>query len=216
MINSPTPLPSQRQALMSNKSVNQETELSEDFEIFPWNEKFNTGHEQIDEQHRTLAKLVNKLAMTMIDKDYSVVSSVFDELAKYAHLHFMDEESVWLRYFDEDDPWFSSHQHNHDSFLPKVNELQLANPDKPLHEIVENIMQYLIRWLAFHIVGEDKRMAIAIQLMESGITVDQAKIIADAKMKDSLYVLIDVILNMYDRLCARTMDMLRERSALEK
>jgi hemerythrin-like metal-binding protein len=201
---------------MSNKPVTHKTELPEDFEIFPWNEKFNTGHEQIDEQHRMLARLVNRLARTMIDKDFSVVSSAFDELAKYAHLHFMDEESVWLQYFDEDDPWFSSHLHNHDSFWPKVNDIQLANSDKPLHEIVENITQYLIRWLAFHIVGEDKRMASAIQLMESGMTVDQAKILADAEMKDSLHVLIDVILNMHYRLCSRTLALLREKSAENK
>ncbi len=189
--------------------------LPEDFEIFPWNEKFDTGHVQIDEQHRTLAKLVNRLARALTEKDYSVVSSVFDDLARYAHLHFMDEEGVWLQYFDEDDPWFSSHQHSHDSFLPKVNELQLAHSDRPLHEIIENIMQYLIRWLAFHIVGEDKRMAIAIRLMESGMTVDQAKILADAEMKDSLNVLIDVILDMYGGLCSRTLSLLRERSTQE-
>jgi len=197
---------------MINEPVDQEAEIPEDFEIFPWNEKFNTGHEHIDEQHRTLARLVNRLARAMIDKDYSVVSNAFDELARYAHLHFMDEESVWLRYFDEDDPWFSSHQHNHDSFWPKVNEIQLANSDKPLQEVLENIMQYLIRWLAFHIVGEDKRMASAIQLIDSGMTVDQAKILADAEMKDSLYVLVDVILNMHERLCSRTLALLRERS----
>ena len=201
---------------MINEPVDPEAKIPEEFEIFPWNEKFNTGHEQIDEQHRTLARLVNRLARTMIDKDYSVVSSAFDELSRYAHLHFMDEESVWLRYFDEDDPWFSSHQHNHNSFWPKVHEIQLANSDKPAQEIVENIMQYLIRWLAFHIVGDDKRMANAIQLMESGMTLDQAKILADAEMKDSLYVLIDVILNMYDSLCSRTLALLRERSAEKK
>ena len=201
---------------MINKPVNQETELPENFEIFPWSEKFNTGNARIDEQHRTLARLINRLARAMIDKDYSIVSSVFDELARYAHLHFMDEESVWLQYFDEDDPWFSSHQHNHNSFWPKVNELQLTHSGKPLQEVVEKIMQYLIRWLAFHIVGEDKRMACAIQLMESGMTVDQAKILADAEMKDSLYVLIDVILNMYDGLCSRTLTLLRERSACEE
>jgi hemerythrin-like metal-binding protein len=197
---------------MINKTVSQEAELAEKFEIFPWSEKFNTGHEKIDEQHRTLARLVNSLARTLIDQDYSVVSSTFDELSKYAHLHFMDEENVWLQYFDEDDPWFSSHQHSHESFWPKVYEIRLANPDKPLHEIVENITQYLIRWLAFHIVGEDKRMASAIQLIDSGMTVDQAKILADAEMKDSLYVLVDVILNMHERLCSRTLALLRERS----
>jgi hemerythrin-like metal-binding protein len=201
---------------MINKPVDQEAELPENYEIFPWDERFNTGHEQVDEQHRTLVRLVNTLARTLIDQDYSVVSSTFDELAKYAHLHFMDEESVWLKYFDEDDPWFSTHQHNHDSFWPKVNEIRLANPDKPLHEIVENIMRYLIRWLAFHIIGEDKRMASAIQLMESGMTVDQAKILADAETKDSLYVLIDVILNMHYRLCSRTLALLSEKSAHEK
>ena len=198
---------------MITKPANQDAELADDFEIFPWDEKFNTGHERIDEQHRTLAALVNRLARTLVDEDPSVVSSAFDELTKYAHLHFMDEESVWLEYFDENDPWFSSHQHNHDSFLPKVNELQLANSGKPLHEIVESIIQYLVRWLAFHIVGEDKRMAGAIQLIESGMTVDQAKILADAEMKDSLYVLIDVILNMYNRLCSRTLALHREKGA---
>jgi hemerythrin-like metal-binding protein len=197
---------------MINKPVSLEAELAEKFEIFPWSEKFNTGHEKIDEQHRTLARLVNSLARTLIDQDYSVVSSTFDELSKYAHLHFMDEENVWLQYFDEEDPWFSSHQHSHESFWPKVYEIRLANPDKPLHEIVENITQYLIRWLAFHIVGEDKRMASAIQLIDSGMTVDQAKILADAEMKDSLYVLVDVILNMHERLCSRTLALLRERS----
>ena len=198
---------------MITRPANQEAELPDDFEIFPWDEKFNTGHERIDEQHRTLAGLVNRLARTLVDEDPSVVSSAFDELTKYAHLHFMDEESVWLEYFDENDPWFSSHQHNHDSFLPKVNELQLANSGKPLHVVVESIIQYLVRWLAFHIVGEDKRMAGAIELMESGMTVDQAKILADAEMKDSLYVLIDVILNMYNRLCSRTLALQRKRDA---
>ena len=200
---------------MTNKPAGQEAELPEDFEIFPWNEKFDTGHERIDEQHRTLARLVNRLARALIEKNYSIVSSIFDELATYAHLHFMDEESVWLQYFDEDDPWFSSHQHAHDSFMPKISELQLANSGKPLHEVVESIMQYLIRWLAFHIVSDDKRMAIAIQFIESGMTVDQAKILAEAETKNSLHVLIDVILNMYGGLCSRTLALLRERSTQE-
>lgn len=200
---------------MINKPVNQEAESPEDFEIFPWDEKFNTGHDRIDEQHRTIARLLNRLARTLIDENYSDVHSAFDELANYAHLHFMDEESVWLQYFDEDDPWFSSHQHTHDSFMPKVKELQLANSGKPLHEIVEKIMQFLVRWLAFHIIGDDKRMATAIQLMETGITVDQAKILADAEMKDALYVLIDVILNMYGSLSLNTLALLRERGMHE-
>ena len=75
---------------MINKPVSLEAELAEKFEIFPWSEKFNTGHEKIDEQHRTLARLVNRLARTLIDQDYSIVSSTFDELSKYCLLYTSD------------------------------------------------------------------------------------------------------------------------------
>ena len=197
---------------MADKVERQKSLEIEKFEILPWNENFNTGHELIDEQHRTLVKLLNELARTLVEQNYSVVNSSFDELAAYANVHFADEEAVWLKYYG-DDSWFSSHQRKHAAFMPKVNELKEKSADKPLPAIVEDIMKFLVHWLAFHIIYDDKRMAVAIDAMKAGASIEEAKIIADKEMSGSLQVLIDTILNMYNSLSTRTLDLFRERNA---
>jgi diguanylate cyclase (GGDEF)-like protein len=74
-------------------------------------------------------------------------------------------------------------------------------------------MKFLVRWLAFHIIYDDKRMAVAIDAMKAGASIEEAKIIADKEMRGSLHVLIDTILNMYNSLSTRTLDLFRERNA---
>lgn len=197
---------------MADKVERQKSLEIEKFEILPWNENFNTGHELIDEQHRTLVKLLNELARTLVEQKYSVVNSSFDELEAYANMHFADEEAVWLKYYG-DDSWFSSHQHKHAAFMPKVNELKEKSAGKPLPVVVEDIMKFLVRWLAFHIIYDDKRMAVAIDAMKAGASIEEAKTIADKEMRGSLHVLIDTILNMYNSLSTRTLDLFRERNA---
>ncbi len=185
------------------------------FEVFPWNENFNTGNEMIDEQHRQLVHLLNKLATTLVDDEFSVVNKAFDELADYANMHFDQEEVIWLKYFS-DDSWFSSHQLSHASFLPRVIELKEQEAGQPLSDVVEQIIKFLIRWLAFHIIDNDKRMAIVVEAMESGASIEEAKILADKKMSGSMRVLIETVLTMYDGLSSRTLELLRERSARSK
>ncbi len=185
------------------------------FEVFPWNDNFNTGNETIDEQHRKLVHLLNKLATTLVDDEFSVVNSAFDELADYANMHFDEEEVIWLNYFG-DDSWFSSHQMSHASFLPRVIELKEQENIKPLSDVVEQIIKFLIRWLAFHIIDNDKRMAIVVEAMESGASIGEAKILADKKMSGSMRVLIETVLTMYDGLSSRTLELLRERNARRK
>jgi len=185
------------------------------FEVFPWNDNFNTGNAIIDEQHRQLVHLLNKLATTLVDDEFSIVNKAFDELADYANMHFDQEEGIWLQYFS-DDSWFSSHQLSHASFLPRVIELKEQEAGKPLSDVVEQIIKFLIRWLAFHIIDNDKRMAIVVEAMESGASLEEAKILADKKMSGSMRVLIETVLTMYDGLSSRTLELLRERSARTK
>ncbi|MDV7341106.1 bacteriohemerythrin [Terasakiella sp. A23] len=187
--------------------------MSQDkFEVFPWNDNFNTGHKEIDEQHRKLVSLLNELATTLINNQTMDVSKAFDDLAKYADFHFAAEEEIWRKFFD-DDSWLHSHQLTHSSFLPKVLEIQKNGKDKPLHDLIEEIIQFLIRWLIFHIIDDDKRLAIVVESMEKGHDLIKAKQIADRKMNGSVRVLIDAVLTMYDGLSNRTLGLLRERKA---
>lgn len=181
-------------------------------EVFPWNKSFETGIASIDEQHKTLIVLINRLVNTLVHNEAPAVNEAFAELAAYADYHFAAEEKVWAEHL-QDDAWVSAHQKNHTSFLPQVLAIKDQNPDKPLHDVVEDIVRFLIRWLAFHIIDEDKRLAIAIQAMAGGATIAEAKYRAEEEVNDSVSLLIDIVLNMYDNLSSRTLSLMRERRA---
>ena len=185
------------------------------FEVFPWNKNFETGIATIDEQHKVLVSLLNELAGTLARDDQLEINRVFDELAEYANFHFETEEAIWVEYFG-DDSWLSSHQLTHSSFLPKVVELKEQDTNKPLIEIIESIVKFLIRWLAFHIIDSDKRLAFVVHNMEKGLSFEEAKIASDKKMSGSIRVLIETVMAMYDGLSSRTLDLMRERHERRK
>ena len=185
------------------------------FEVFPWNEEFETGIAIIDEQHKKLIHLLNKLRETLMQDDATELTLVFDELVAYAKHHFATEEVIWEPCF-RDDPLLVSHQDTHTSFLPKVLELKKEHDRKPLRENIEHIVKFLIRWLVFHIIDSDKRMAIILHKVESGASLVDAKRISDEEMSGSARILIDTLLNMYDCLSSRTLALMRQRTAHNK
>ncbi len=69
----------------------------------------------------------------------------------------------------------ASHIHTHASFLPAVKAIQEKEAGQPLHEIIEKILRFLTRWLTFHIIDDDKRVAIAVKAIESGADIVEAK-----------------------------------------
>lgn len=192
--------------------------LLDKFEVFPWNENLDTGIAIIDEQHKKLVSLLNRLAAALARGNPVETNDIFTELTHYAEFHFETEEAIWLEHFG-DDSWLSSHQLSHSSFLPKVIELKNREKNKSQNEIIESIILFLIRWLAFHILDSDKRVALLIQYINNGLTFDEAKIASDKKMSGSIRVVIETVMHMYDSLSSRTLELMREshkREQIEK
>ncbi len=186
------------------------------FEVFPWNKNFETGYDTIDEQHKILVGLLNELAKTLIGEGEIKVNKAFEALADYATLHFHSEEAVWLEYFGGNDAWFSAHKRVHDSFLPEVIKIKEKDAGKSLYDAVESIVKFLIHWLAFHIIDIDKRMSLAVGAIKSGASIDKAKLLADEKMSGAMRVLTESVLDMYEKLSAKTIALMRERQARVK
>ena len=64
-------------------------------DIFPWNDNFNTGIPEIDEQHQKLVRLLIRwLATSYLRSDLPSLNLVIDELADYAGYHFQTEEAI--------------------------------------------------------------------------------------------------------------------------
>lgn len=188
------------------------TTNTEEFEIFPWNDNFNTGIKQIDEQHQVIVSLLNKLANHLTQDEELEIENTFNELAKYADFHFKCEEAIWKNHITNKE-LIDSHEHSHNSFLPEVLAIKENNQDKSYTEVIEEILLFLIRWLAFHIVDEDKRLALIIESLNSGKELSEAMYVTDDIMSNAMRELITTVLTMYDSLSLKTINLLRERKA---
>ncbi len=180
-------------------------------DVFPWNKNLETGHERIDEQHKNLVRLLNLLAEHLMFENEIELKAIFDELASYADYHFKTEEEIWQQYFKDDD-WFVAHRKSHESFLPGTMAIKEAGLDQPLGKVIEEIIKFLIHWLAYHILDNDKRMTLVMTGIDNGLDMAAAKDFADQEMSGAVTVFIDTVLSMYGQLSARTFELMRERN----
>lgn len=184
--------------------------MNELIEIFPWDENFATGIPQIDEQHKRLIHLLNTLASSLAHRaEAPILNNIFNELANYAVYHFQTEEAVWHQYFP-DDPWELAHKKSHESFVDDVLRLRNEENGKSQHEVLEDVLSFLTHWLAFHILENDKRMAKVALAVQSGLTLQEAKLEAEQQMSGAVKVLIETVLAMYDSLSTRTLQLMKE------
>ncbi len=179
-------------------------------DIFPWNDNFNTGITTIDTQHRKLVELINQLASHVaFQSDIPALHQIFDALADYAAYHFATEEEIWHQCLP-DEAMRSSHKVVHDSFMETVARLKSDEAARPVESVIEEILSFLTRWLASHILENDRYMAKLVLAMQSGLALDAAKQQAIAQMGGSTKVLIEIILSIYDNLSTNTLQLMRE------
>lgn len=179
-------------------------------EIFPWNENFATGIPDIDQQHGTLIGLINQLVSHLAyPSDAPTLNAIFDQLTAYAARHFAFEEAIWRQYLPED-PWETRHAHAHSSFLEEVNRLKAQGDSKSFDAVIEELVAFLTRWLAFHILESDRRLAKVVLALPSGMSLAQAKELANDEMAGTTQVMIDTVMALYENLAHQTVQLTRE------
>ena len=181
------------------------------FEIFPWNANFETGIGVVDEQHRVLVALLNRMAQLYIDgATEAQTRQILAELADYAQYHFSTEEAVWMESLGED-PHLQSHQRSHRQFFEHIAGLQAGH--RPFQAVLDDLFGYLSSWLAFHILDNDKRMAKAAQAHRAGLPLAQAHQQADEEMRGATATLIQTVLDMYRKISTQALSLMHERHA---
>ena len=184
--------------------------MTKTVEIFPWNENFETGIEEIDVQHKRLVQLLNTLVGHLaFQLDAPVIEQVFDELKRYTVTHFDAEEAIWHKYFSGDS-WEDWHKSAHSDFIEQVVRLKNNESVHGLEQTLEEIVTFLTHWLALHIIESDRRMAKVVLALPSGVSLERAKDLANREMSGATRVLIDTVMGMYDKLANRTIQLTRE------
>ena len=179
-------------------------------DIFPWNEDFNTGIANIDEQHKHLVDLLNQLASHVALKaEFPELNTIFGQLADYTIYHFQTEEEIWHRHLP-DDALDKTHHENHELFIDDILKLKQSMNDRPIDEVASEVLSYLTRWLALHILDSDRYMARVVLAKQSGLSLEAAKRQADEQMKSSTRALLNVILSGYEALSSNALYLMRE------
>jgi len=138
-------------------------------EVFVWDRSFLTGLASVDDQHQRLVSLINDIGeLSMLGQDVGREHflATHDELVDYARFHFADEERQ-MAAAGLDPEFVRAHKAAHRAFVDRAQTMAEAAADDP-HQ-VHDLLHYLVRWLAYHILGIDQRMARQMEMVKAGM-----------------------------------------------
>ncbi|EIW20344.1 MULTISPECIES: bacteriohemerythrin [Pelosinus] len=122
-----------------------------------WEDKYSLGVESIDEQHKELFRIANRiyelLKNEMILDKYDHIMEIIDELKNYTVDHFKDEEEYMKSIGYKK---FLSHKVAHTDFLDKMENIDVNKIDNGHNEYLLSILDFVCLWLVEHIMKEDK------------------------------------------------------------
>ncbi len=125
--------------------------------MLEWSDKFSVGISIIDEEHKKLFDILNKV---IVAKEHNgnpeELWEVLSEMTNYAHTHFRTEET-YMKEFNY--PEYQNHKEEHHEFAMKIIAY-LEKLIKGDYQIVNEIIEYLKWWLVNHIQVTDKKYVV--------------------------------------------------------
>ncbi len=194
-----------------------QTAAEEKFEAFIWDDKYNTGIDVVDEQHRKLVGLVNNLgAISAHLTSTEALGDILTELANYTVYHFNTEEDLMKKYevdANHKDIHFKAHQHftNQITVAAKI----LMGTTDVTGQLVAPLLKYLTNWLVQHILGLDARMGKEIVALQANASHEEAVRKANDFMSQSANVLMGALNEMYGKLGDKTLEVIQKNQELE-
>jgi hemerythrin len=124
-----------------------------------WKEEYRIGINHIDEQHKRwflIAEEVYNLFNqdTNIDKTNKIMA-IMSELKDYTIYHFNFEES-YMKEIDYKN--YNRHKEAHARFIDKINSVNIYELGDDLNEHIQELLEYMIKWLYLHILNTDREL----------------------------------------------------------
>lgn len=142
-----------------------------------WQSDFSTGIPIIDEQHKALIKIINKLYRSLLllkpSEDQDKILDIFQELYEYSNYHFKTEESLMEKYGH---PNILQHKMAHQKFVKKLDEFFLNLKEKEIKDVSLALLKFLKQWFNSHVLKMDKEIKFNLNLQPKETSLDFYKI----------------------------------------
>lgn len=163
-----------------------------------WDHTWEIGIESIDNQHKMLVNLINKLYENIVFKpeiSKDELLYTFQELYDYARYHFETEEAFIKAHAY---PKLELHKKSHQTFVKKLDELYQkfeGENQENLKELVLSIFNFLKNWLFSHIITLDKEIEVYLKEVstETPVEVNLYKLYGFLSKNESLEKLDQLI-----------------------
>ena len=123
-------------------------------------DRFETGIDVIDGQHKRIVGYLNDLETAIGSKDRAAVGGVLEELVDYTQSHFAFEESLMK---EAGYKFLEMHKKVHELFIRRVSDFTLRFAKG--EDIAGEVHVMLVRWLSNHIANEDRDYVDAVKAM---------------------------------------------------
>lgn len=182
-------------------------------DAFIWNQRFVTGLETVDFQHRQLVDLVNRVGEMLVADHVSdtQLQEVFKQLADYARFHFAEEERL-MADTAVDERHYSMHRQHHAQFLQQV--LQMWQTRKSVASPAEILHGFLSSWLTVHILDEDQAMARQIASIRAGDVPERAYEFERHSVDNNIAALLGALHNLYHVLALQNRELVAANQSL--
>ncbi|MCP4610146.1 MAG: diguanylate cyclase [Planctomycetes bacterium] len=183
---------------------------------FYWDEHFTTGLSSVDKQHNHLIDILNNFCdhLTKNEIIFADLEEIFRELFDYADYHFKEEEEM-MSQIGIDQRHYDFHVELHQYFLKELRLMQHSISPDNIHT-AEDILDFLIHWLAYHILGSDQNMAKQIQAIQSGESADVVYKTEEQRIADSKEPLVVALTGLFHQLTIRNNELTRLNKTLEE
>lgn len=132
----------------------------QDSDLVSWSDELAFGVDQIDNDHRQLLGLVNRLYRFMKTKaSPQDIDKAFQELQEYTRTHFAAEEQIMQ---DMSYAKYDEHKKAHDAFCQRVEDMYARYKSGEMSGEVD-LTGLLGNWWVNHILSFDKELAQAIK-----------------------------------------------------
>lgn len=124
-----------------------------------WSDKYLVDINEIDNQHKTLFKLYNKLELLYNSKpdDLDSVHDMLNRLTNYAKRHFESEEIFFQK---TNYPSQVKHTRIHNRFKQKISEFK---ENESSEQTFAELLDFLGNWIKNHILIEDMQYSTFVK-----------------------------------------------------
>lgn len=141
---------------MLKEQLETKSEAVDNENPFAFTEKYFTGIPFVDEEHRKLFEII-EAANDVIHNDflydkYDQITNILEELLEYTKYHFTDEE-IYMESIGYEG--LELQKKAHAMFIQKIEDVNLDDVDENQDEYLMKILDFLLNWLANHILKLD-------------------------------------------------------------